>query len=89
MIKALAWALRQHPDKVNSLEKLVLVVLSDIANEEGVVNALKYKIARTSCLDIDELNLILMNLADKGFIKELENNTDSVDTTVLYKLIVI
>lgn len=89
MIKALAWALRQHPDKVNSLEKLVLVVLADMANEDGVVNALKYKVARTACLDIDELDGILAHLADKGFIKDLENEIDAADTTVLYKLIVI
>lgn len=89
MIKALAWALRQHPDKVNSLEKLVLVVLADMATDDGMVNALKYKLARNACLDIDELDDILTNLIDKGFIKEARDYVEPHDTTVLYKLIVV
>lgn len=89
MIKALAWALRQHPDKVNSLEKLVLVVLGDMATDDAIVNGLKYKIARTACLDIDELDLILNNLVDKGFIKDLKEDIDPLDTTAIYKLIVV
>lgn len=88
MIKALAWALRQHPDKVNSLEKLALVVLSDMATDDGIVNALKYKVARNACLDVDELEDILSNLLDKGFIKEVRDYIEPHDTTVIYKLIV-
>jgi predicted transcriptional regulator len=54
-----------------------------------VVNVLKYKIARFACLDVHELGNILKNLVDKGFIKEIENNTEAVDTSIVYRLIAI
>jgi hypothetical protein len=89
MIKALSFALRQHPDKLSSLEKLVLIGLADMSNDDMVVNVLKYKIARFACLDVHELGNILKNLVDKGFIKEIENNTEAVDTSIVYRLIAI
>lgn len=89
MIKALAYALRQHPDKLSSLEKLVLIGLADMCDDDLVVNVLKYKIARFACLDVHELGDILKNLVDKGFIKEIENDTEAADTAVVYRLIAI
>jgi hypothetical protein len=34
MIRALAWALRQHPDTITSNEKLVLIGLADMSDDE-------------------------------------------------------
>jgi predicted transcriptional regulator len=60
-----------------------------MSNDDMVVNVLKYKIARFACLDVHELGNILKNLVDKGFIKEIENNTEAVDTSIVYRLIAI
>lgn len=87
MIKALSWALRQHPDKVTTNEKLVLIGMADMCDEDMNVRVFKYKLARFAGLDIPETSEILRQLVDKGFIKELEEDTDSADTSIAYRLI--
>lgn len=87
MIKALSWALRQHPDKVTSHEKLVLIGLADMCDDDLNVKVIKYKLARFAGLDIPEITDILRQLTDKGFIKDLEDDTDAADTSIAYKLI--
>lgn len=87
MIKALNWALRQHPDKVTTHEKLVLIGMADMCDEDMNVKVLKYKLARFAGLDVPEITEILQQLNDKGFIKDLEEDTDAADTSVAYRLI--
>jgi hypothetical protein len=87
MIKALSWALRQHPDKVTTHEKLVLIGMADMCDEDMNVRVLKYKLARFAGLDVPEITEILRQLTDKGFIKELEEDTDGADTSIAYRLI--
>lgn len=87
MIKALSWALRQHPDKVNTHEKLVLIGMADMCDEDMNVRVLKYKLARFAGLDVPEITEILQQLNDKGFIKELEEDIDAADTSIAYRLI--
>lgn len=87
MIKALSWALRQHPDKVTTNEKLVLIGMADMCDEDMNVRVLKYKLARFAGLDIPEISEILSQLSNKGFIKELEEDTDGADTSIAYRLI--
>ena len=87
MIKALSWALRQHPDKITTHEKLVLIGMADMCDEDMNVRVLKYKLARFAGLDVPEITEILQQLNDKGFIKELEEDTDAADTSVAYRLI--
>lgn len=87
MIKALSWALRQHPDKVTTNEKLVLIGMADMCDEDMNVRVLKYKLARFAGLDVPEITEILSQLSNKGFIKELEEDTDGADTSIAYRLI--
>jgi hypothetical protein len=87
MIKALSWALRQHPDKVSSIEKLVLIGMADMCDEDMNVRVFKYRLARFAGLDGTEITEILRQLTDKGFIKELEEDTDGADTSIAYRLI--
>lgn len=87
MIKALSWALRQHPDKVSSIEKLVLIGMADMCDEDMNVRVFKYRLARFSGLDVPDITEILQQLTDKGFIKELEEDTDAADTSIAYRLI--
>lgn len=87
MIKALSWALRQHSDKVSTNEKLVLIGMADMCDEDMNVRIFKYKLARFAGLDVTEITEILTQLNDKGFIKELEENTDAADTSIAYRLI--
>lgn len=88
MIRALAWAMRQHPDRVTSLEKLVLIHLGDVADDDCVVHLNRYKISRFSCLTNEEVDDILCSLVDKGFIKSLEEDIDALNRVSLYKLFV-
>lgn len=87
MIKALSWALRQHPDKVTTHEKLVLIGMADMCDEDMNVRVFKYRLARFAGLDVLEITEILRQLVDKGFIKELEEDTDGADTSIAYRLI--
>lgn len=87
MIKALNWALRQHSDKVTTHEKLVLIGMADMSDEDMNVRVLKFKLARFAGLDIPEITEILSQLTNKGFIKQLEEDTDGADTSIAYRLI--
>lgn len=88
MIRALAWAMRQHPDRMTSLEKLVLIYLADVSDEDNVVHLNRYKIARFASMTQEDVNDILLSLADKGYIKPLEDDIETLDKVTLYKLIV-
>jgi len=88
MIRALAWAMRQHPDRMTSLEKLVLIHLADICDDDCTLHLSTYKISRFACLTNEEVDDILLSLTDKGFIKPLEEDITALDKVTLYKLFV-
>jgi hypothetical protein len=88
MIKELAWAMRQHPDRLQTLEKMVLIGLANMSSDCQIVNLNCYKLARFACVDQNELKQVLNILTDKGFIKLIEDHIESFDTTASYKLIV-
>lgn len=88
MIKALAWALRQHPDRMTTCEKLVLIGLADVCDDDNVVHLNRYRLARFASMSQDDLNDILLSLTDKGYIKPLEDDVETLDRVTLYKLIV-
>jgi DNA-binding PadR family transcriptional regulator len=58
-----------------------------MCDEDMNVRVLKYKLARFAGLDVPEITEILRQLTDKGFIKELEEDTDGADTSIAYRLI--
>lgn len=88
MIKAIAWAMRQHPDKLTSTEKLVLIGLADMCNGDFLVYANQYKLSRFACIDLDLTKDIIANLASKGFITALDEERGTVEQHDVYKLIV-
>ena len=76
MIKALYWALRQLPETVTANEKMVLIGLADMSNDEYCVNLSMIKLLRFTCLDNDVIKDCITSLLAKGFIKNLDENTD-------------
>lgn len=87
MIRALAWALRQHPDTITPLEKLILIGLADMSDDEQIVRVSSIKLSKFTGLDTDTANEAISNLSAKGFIKCLDDDLDT-DYMQSYKLIV-
>ena len=87
MIRALAWALRQHPDTITSNEKLVLIGLADMSDDEHVVRLSVIKIAKFSGLDNEVIEECLSNLLSKGFIKCLDLEAE-LEYMPCYKLLI-
>lgn len=87
MIKALAWALRQHPDTITSHEKLVLIGLADMSDDEQVVRISVIKIAKFSGLDNEAVEECVANLTNKGFIKCLDEDVE-LEYMPCYKLLI-
>ena len=87
MIRALAWALRQHPDTITSNEKLVLIGLSDASDDEQVVRVSVIKMSKFTGLDNEVIEECLANLASKGFIKCLDLEIE-LEYMPCYKLLI-
>jgi len=87
MIRALAWALRQHPDTITTHEKLILIGLADMSDDEQIVRLSHIKLTKFTGLDSDTINDAIYNLHAKGFIKCLDDSADT-DFMQSYKLIV-
>ena len=87
MIRALAWALRQHPDTITSNEKLVLIGLADASDDEQVVRVSVIKMSKFTGLDNEVIEECLANLASKGFIKCLDLETE-LGYMPCYKLLI-
>lgn len=87
MIKALFWALRQLPETVTATEKLVLIGLADMSNDEHCVNVSLIKLMRFTCLDSDVIEECLTSLLAKGFLKNLDEDT-ACEHMPYYKLLV-
>lgn len=87
MIKALAWALRQHPETITSDEKLVLIGLADMSDDEQVVRVSVIKVVKFSGLDNETVEECIRNLANKGFIKCLDEDVE-LEYMPSYKLII-
>jgi hypothetical protein len=87
MIKALAWSMRQHPDTITSLEKLVLIGLSDMCDDEQIVRVSVIKLTKFAGIDNDVVEECLTKLAAKGFIKCLDDE-EGFECMPCYKLII-
>ena len=87
MIKALAWALRQHPETITSNEKLVLIGLADMSDDEQVVRVSIIKIVEFSGLDSETVEECMRNLTNKGFIKCLDEEIE-LEYMPSYKLLI-
>jgi DNA-binding MarR family transcriptional regulator len=87
MIRALAWALRQHPDTITPHEKLILIGLADMSDDEQIVRVSSIKLSKFTGLDSDAVTEAISNLSAKGFIKCLDDNLDT-EFMQSYKLIV-
>lgn len=88
MIKAINWAMRTHPDKVTTIEKLVLIGLADMCQENLIITINFNKLARFACLEYEQARKAVENLANKGFIQSLDNNICETTQFCTYKLIV-
>jgi len=88
MIKALYWAMRQHADTISSYEKLVLIGLADMSNDEQCVNVSLIKLGKFTGLDNDVITECIDNLAAKGFIKHLDGDEINLEHMAYFKLLV-
>lgn len=88
MIKALFWAMKQHPDTITPIEKLVLIGLADMSNDEQCVNVSLIKLGKFTGLDNDVMQECITNLSAKGFIKNLDGENLSLEHMTYFKLII-
>jgi hypothetical protein len=85
MIKALFWAMKQHADTISSNEKLLLIGLADMSDDEQCVNISMIKLSKFTGFDSDVISECLYNLESKGFIKNLDGDLEHM---TYYKLLV-
>ena len=88
MIKALFWALKQHADTISPAEKLVLIGLADMSNEDQCVNVSLIKLSKFTGFDNDVLEQLIDNLCDKGFIKNLDGEKINLEHMTYFKLLI-
>lgn len=88
MIKALFWAMKQHPDTITPIEKLVLIGLADMSNDEQCVNVSLIKLGKFSGLDNDVMQDCITSLSNKGFIKNLDGESLSLEHMTYFKLLI-
>jgi DNA-binding MarR family transcriptional regulator len=79
--------LRQHPDTITTHEKLILIGLADMSDDEQIVRVSSIKLSKFTGLDGDAVTEAIGNLSAKGFIKCLDDDLDT-DYMQSYKLIV-
>lgn len=85
MIKALFWAMKQHTDTISPQEKLVLIGLADMSDDEQCVNISMIKLSKFSGFDTEAISECLFNLESKGFIKNLDGDLEHM---TYYKLLI-
>lgn len=85
MIKALFWAMKQHTDTISSCEKLVLIGLADMSDDEHCVNISMIKLSKFTGFDAETISECLFNLESKGFIKNLDGDLEHM---TYYKLLI-
>ena len=88
MIKALFWAMKQHPDTISPAEKLVLIGLADMSNDEQCVDVSLIKLSKFTGFDHDVLEQCISHLSAKGFIKNLDGEEINLEHMTYFKLLI-
>ena len=88
MIKALFWALKQHVETISPAEKLTLIGLADMSDDESCVNVSLIKLGKFTGFDSDVLEQIIGSLCAKGFIKNLDGDELNLEHMTYFKLLI-